>query len=302
MTSPPSAVLYGVSGLLGIFWLLITVLVLAYNIQSITASESDGLYEAVTKVKFVFDLLYLFVVVAILFGAISLITSSKGDNDARQKKPIMMIVAIGVLLFIRQMWITVLDGHYNLGTVESDYRVEGEDLAFANSMFYYVCTVLVYAALVAAMSGLQMGSGSESGETGNHDGHIPSLAAPEPSLKRESVRDHSQDPIYNGPGMQCQSGDGEPEAEYKDDALVSDEQQQRQKDLLQQEADLIAARPSPEEKAETRKRLKEEWPPKLLGKRLVKDPSEDSGVSTATQDDARDSSNDRHVRHSLGLI
>lgn len=85
MTSPLSAVLYGVCGLLGIFWLLITVLCLAYNIQGITNYESDGLYEAVTKVKFVFDLLYLFLVTAILLRGIGLIASSKGGNDAQQK-------------------------------------------------------------------------------------------------------------------------------------------------------------------------------------------------------------------------
>lgn len=102
------------------------------------------------------------------------------------------------------------------------------------------------------------------------------------------------------PGEQCQSGDGEPEAEYKDDALVSYEQEQ--KDLLQYETDLLAAGPSPEEKAETRKRMKAEWIPKLLGKRLVKTPSEDSDVSTATQDDTRDSPNDHYVRRSQGLI
>lgn len=115
-----------------------------------------------------------------------------------------MIVLIGILLFIRQMWITVLDGLYNLGTEDADFRVESDRLAFANSMFYYVCTILAYAALVAAMFGLQTGSSSENGENGqagHQAGHISSLVAPVPSWNRESLRDDSQDPIYNGPEM-----------------------------------------------------------------------------------------------------
>lgn len=90
------------------------------------------------------------------------------------------------------MWITVTDGLYTLGGENRYERTPSTQVLFARQMFYYVCTVIAYAALVAVGSRL-----GPSGENMTEE-NIPRPAAPEPSSKRDSIKDRPEDLVYNG--------------------------------------------------------------------------------------------------------
>lgn len=114
------------------------------------------------------------------------------------QKSILCLVLIGVALFAREIWQSVIDGILALGTVEERYRALTIKTAFADQMFYYICTIIAYAALAVAMGSMQAGP-TEANQSRADD--KPQLAASEPSWRRTSMRAHSQDPIYNGPGV-----------------------------------------------------------------------------------------------------
>ena len=103
-----------------------------------------------------------------------------------------------MFLFIRQIWTTVIDGIYEFGAVRDIIHVSSDKVWFANHMFYYICTIVAFAALVAAMSRLPDDQPREIDDTQQAD-PIPRLAEPVEHWKRDSLRDHSQDPIWVGP-------------------------------------------------------------------------------------------------------
>ncbi|KAI4110388.1 MAG: hypothetical protein LQ345_007003, partial [Seirophora villosa] len=164
--------------ILGIFWLVVLALQLTLLVQIVEEKENNLLdvFNALLKIHFVYDLLYLIVA------------------------PIILFVIIGLSLFTRQIWSTVIDGLSLLSTDNSSSNRPTAALNFARQMFYYICTVIAYAALVAVGSRREAQRESTVSENGNESG-VPGVAAPEPSGKRESYSDHSQVPIYNGPGV-----------------------------------------------------------------------------------------------------
>ncbi|KAI4172370.1 MAG: hypothetical protein LQ343_003629 [Gyalolechia ehrenbergii] len=203
-TSKVSPVHLALCGLLGIFCLVLLALQLVFNVKAVEGGGTEiyNLLSAILRIHFAFDLLYLIIVVEILIFGIVVLYSSRGD-PAKSKTPKILLVVIGIFLFIRQIWATVIDGIYNFDNNTLIYEVQREEIRLARQMFYYLCTVIVYAALVASMQHLQL-QAEESAVT--EDVHqaiaepIPYLPVPpEPSRKRDSFRDHSQDPIYIGP-------------------------------------------------------------------------------------------------------
>ncbi|KAL8824880.1 MAG: hypothetical protein Q9170_008008 [Blastenia crenularia] len=207
-TTQASAIHLGLCGALGLLWLIVLSLDLAYWVRR--KEEDDykttaDIYNANLKVNFVYELLYMIVVVQILIWGVVLLVSSKARLAAK-RTPTILLLIITISLSIRQIWLLVIDGVYYLDAGSRYYRYESEQVAFAQQMFYYFCTVIAYATLVAAMSHLQ----SESAVVDHDDNEkddifhrpadtIPHLVVPEPSSKRESFRDHSQDPIWVEP-------------------------------------------------------------------------------------------------------
>ncbi|KAL8711133.1 MAG: hypothetical protein Q9225_007170 [Loekoesia sp. 1 TL-2023] len=205
-------------GVLGVFWLVILALKLTFYIQCVqgTGNHFRQISNAVLKLNFVYDLLYLIIVFGILaWGTVLLISSTSGNGINRKvsetglflcqstvinllaQTSTVFFFAISIPLFIRQIWNTTIDGTYNLSVPVSIYHIESEKVWLANQLFYYVCTIVAYAALVAIIRRLQ--GESVAAEDIYQVNPIPSLATPQASWKGESLRDHSQDPIYNGP-------------------------------------------------------------------------------------------------------
>ncbi|KAI4085860.1 MAG: hypothetical protein LQ348_005339 [Seirophora lacunosa] len=186
--------------ILGIFWLVVLALQLALLVQIVEGKENNLLdvFNALLKIHFVYDLLYLIVVFGICCWTLVLSRSARGSTGPRAKAPIILFVIIGLSLFTRQIWFTVTDGLFLLSTDNSSSNRPSGALNFARQMFYYICTVIAYAALVAVGSRREAHGENTVSENGNEAG-VPRVAAPEPSWKRESYSNHSQDPIHNGP-------------------------------------------------------------------------------------------------------
>ncbi|KAL8950578.1 MAG: hypothetical protein Q9222_003387 [Ikaeria aurantiellina] len=205
-------------GLLTLFWLILTILQLALNIQLVldTGNNTISIADAGLKMVFVYDLLYLLATVELLFfGIKALVSPPRGNSTMNKKIPLILLIGIAAPLFVRSIWSTVIDGIYNLG-IHTVYipRTLSEQLLLANQLFYYFCTIIAFAALASAMPLLDAESRKvqdEINENLDRGGvsEIPRLAAPvagggllagqqREQWDRESGRDHSQDPIFNG--------------------------------------------------------------------------------------------------------
>ncbi|KAI4120292.1 MAG: hypothetical protein LQ338_007116, partial [Usnochroma carphineum] len=185
-------------GVLGLFWLVILALRIALVAEDVenTCKNYVSIANAAAKLDFVLQLLYLIVVFEFLIWGVVLLSSSKAGVAGRQT-PTIALVIISSALFIRQILHTVIDGIFNIGSAEA-LRHHLRQVLFANNMFYYICTIIVYAVLVAVMGRLR----EDSREVGKHEADsVPRLSAPEPSWERSSLRNHSQDPIRNGPAV-----------------------------------------------------------------------------------------------------
>ncbi|KAL8944132.1 MAG: hypothetical protein Q9216_000637 [Gyalolechia sp. 2 TL-2023] len=191
--------------ILGLFFFVLLSLHLAFYVKLVEDGgyTTDDIYNAILRIQLTYDVLYLILVIEILVWGFVLLFSSRAGLGT-QKAPRILLLIIGISLFIRQIWLTVMDAINNSNNYTLQYEVQRNSVGLARQMFYYLCTVVVYAALVASMKYTQPQREEPGAIT--HDVHravaepIPYLPAPpEPSWKRDSLRDHSQDPIYVGP-------------------------------------------------------------------------------------------------------
>ncbi|KAL9018863.1 MAG: hypothetical protein Q9185_003834 [Variospora sp. 1 TL-2023] len=181
--------------ILSIFWLVLLALQLALIIQRVEDGGGNmrDISSAERRVNFIYDFIYTFLAFGICCGTFLLSISPRGRSSQNAQVPNALFLLIGLSLFARHMWITVTDGLYALGAEDDGYeRTRSTQVLFARQMFYYVCTVIAYAALVAV--GSRLGPPRENMIEEN----IPRPAAPEPSPKRESFRDRPEDLVYNG--------------------------------------------------------------------------------------------------------
>ncbi|KAL8732284.1 MAG: hypothetical protein Q9166_002856 [cf. Caloplaca sp. 2 TL-2023] len=219
-------------GLLGLFWLVSTVLCLATLIQHVNGTRlvyGNGLINGVGKLDFTFNLLYFLAALEIIGLAVMEITSSRSKDSTSKiqpnnskKLPFLFFALISFPLLIRSIWLLAISARYTLRN--SFYLVfDVGKVQTAQLFFCYLCTAVVYAGLVVIMKSLgeettftsahNNGNGVGNGNGGfGPDLPVMRVAAPredtqpfdphlttnQPEWSRVS-RDHSQDPIYNGP-------------------------------------------------------------------------------------------------------
>ncbi|KAI4095261.1 MAG: hypothetical protein LQ339_007320 [Xanthoria mediterranea] len=218
-------------GLLGLFWLVITVILLAVVIQQVRDTgivSNFDLINGVRKLDFTYNLLYFFAALEIVALAVMRLTSRtkdpNGSNEPTNSKrhPLLFLVLISLPLLIRSIWQLAIAARYEL----QDSIIVGlqrEQLRLAQLLFYFLCTTLIYIglALVIKQLGAETPFTNAMQETEEEKGkaglgpEIPIMraaAAPTPKLQPfdpyapsqnsgsgRLSRDHSEDPIYNGP-------------------------------------------------------------------------------------------------------
>ena len=238
-------------GLLGLFWLAITVILLAVVIQQVrdTGIVSNlDLINGVRKLDFTYNLLYFFAALEIVALAVMKLTSRakdpNGSNEPTHSKKVcepvdhpthlnpsltinvqqslLFLILIALPLLIRSIWQLAIAARYKLQNSIS-VGLQREQLRVAQLFFYYLCTTLIYIglALVIKQLGAETPFTNDMQETEEEKGkaglgpEIPIMrpaAAPTPNLQPfdpyapsqnsgsgRLSRDHSEDPIYNGP-------------------------------------------------------------------------------------------------------
>ncbi|KAL9036099.1 MAG: hypothetical protein Q9180_004490 [Flavoplaca navasiana] len=213
-------------GLLGLLWLTIFILTLVAIIQqtngsSVVVSTSD-LSGIVSKLEFVYYLHYLLaaleiIVLAGMRLAFHLRTRGEGVQISKNRKSsLLFLLMISLPLLIRSIWSLTISALYTLRDYyKSDDLVEVVRVHFANMLFYFICTTLIYIGLALIIKSLgqeatftsayQLENGDGTAETGPE---IPAMRVPAPAEMHEPgenvrpsrlSRDYGQDPIYNGP-------------------------------------------------------------------------------------------------------
>ncbi|KAL8868252.1 MAG: hypothetical protein Q9198_008248 [Flavoplaca austrocitrina] len=174
-------------GLLGLLWLTIFILTLAPIIQ-----QTNGSSRVISTSD--------------LSGIVSRLEFSA----------LLFLLMISLPLLIRSIWSLTISARYTLRDYyESDDLLEVVRVHFANMLFYFICTTLIYIGLALIINSLgqeatftsayQLENGDATAETGSE---IPAMRVPAPTEMYEPgenvrpsrlSRDHGQDPIYNGP-------------------------------------------------------------------------------------------------------
>ncbi|KAL8706680.1 MAG: hypothetical protein Q9201_000314 [Fulgogasparrea decipioides] len=192
-------------GLLFLLWLVALALSLAFDINGVigTSDNEFEIDDAERKVILVYNLLYLLAALEVLGLGVMVFTSSRGSYMKRKLYQVFLCF-VGIPLLIRQIWITAIDLNNNFNIY---YKTRRRHLWFANNMFYYICTIAIYAALAFVIKHLVELEDDNDLTGDEHEvrsvvqSTIPRAAAGglESGWKRDSMRDHAQDPIYNGP-------------------------------------------------------------------------------------------------------
>ncbi|KAL8940330.1 MAG: hypothetical protein Q9211_002343 [Gyalolechia sp. 1 TL-2023] len=203
-TSKVWAIHLALCGILIVLCLVLLAPQLAYHIRLVQDSDTanDDIYKAILSIQFAYDLLYLTVVVDILALGLVLLFSLR-DGQAQRKTPKIIFLLIGIALFVRQMWLVVIDGVYTSDPNPIIYQGQRDDVRLARQIFYDLGTIIVSAALVASMNSLQP-QAEEPAVTkdmhrlaGEPIPYFPSR--PEPSWgRRESYYDDLPEPISVG--------------------------------------------------------------------------------------------------------
>ncbi|KAL8657416.1 MAG: hypothetical protein Q9226_001930 [Calogaya cf. arnoldii] len=210
--------------LLGLFWLVLTIL---YLILINTVISTSGLVSGVRKLDFTYNLIYFLASLEIIVLAVMRLTSSRSkagresvQTSENKKSPLFFLLFISLPLLIRSIWGLAISARFNLSS--DFFALENPALRLVQQLFYYLCTTLIYLGLALIVKNLSseptftnMGQSSEEEGKAGLGPEIPVMrvAAPVEDLRpfdphaspRENSRgsrlsrDHSQDPIYNGP-------------------------------------------------------------------------------------------------------
>ncbi|KAL8881356.1 MAG: hypothetical protein Q9215_005881 [Flavoplaca cf. flavocitrina] len=217
-----------VCGLLGLWWLIITILDLADVIQLVMQSglvSNAALHRAVARLEFSYNIIYFLASLEIvILAVIRLKSRSRVPDDEVQasegrKAPLFFLLLISLPLLIRSIWQLAFAARYTLSDDSSIFYDEslGARVQLAKMLFYYICTALVYFGLAVIMKSLGQGTTftianqvEDGDEKTGLSPEIPSMKGPgsvenvprfDPYTSRGGriSRDHSQDPIYSGP-------------------------------------------------------------------------------------------------------
>ncbi|KAL8686938.1 MAG: hypothetical protein Q9218_006755 [Villophora microphyllina] len=200
-TSPILAAHLAFCGLLVIFWLVFLSLQLRLDVESTlyVGNDSDEIFNAMGIINFVFDLLYLLACIEVILLATSFLTTCQGRN---KQIATIFLIAISIPLFIRSVWDIVLDG---MNAFDDYAAALNPRLVFARNIFWYICNIAIYAALAFSISRLEADDEVEAEDFQPavvEQQTVPRVTGGSVSgWDRASMRDHSQDPIYNGPEM-----------------------------------------------------------------------------------------------------
>ncbi|KAL8678652.1 MAG: hypothetical protein Q9186_005007 [Xanthomendoza sp. 1 TL-2023] len=206
--SPPVLLLHLVlCSVLALFWLFMIALTLAYVIQSLFGGglvSTLGLIDGTRKLIFVFYLFYFLAAVEILALAVLALMAarSKGNSKVPQrgrKTPLLFLTTITLPLLIRTTWQLAITATYNLRDLYYS-PPEPEKVNLAQQLFYYACTVVVFAGLVSVMVVMVREEEEEEVVNGEReDGMVGGVVEGARVGRERGERDHSQDMIYNGP-------------------------------------------------------------------------------------------------------
>ncbi|KAI4099052.1 MAG: hypothetical protein L6R37_006157 [Teloschistes peruensis] len=186
-------------GLLIIFWLVIFSLQLALVVQGVkdVGGDSEGIYKAFVRTNFTFDLLYLLGSIEVIVLSASFFTTCTGRN---KQIAALFLFGVSVPLFILYLWIIVING---ITTFDYYFGLTPQVL-FAHNLFVQICTMAIFASFAFVMTRFQLDdeAQTDSFQPTVVQQHAPRVAGGlEPGWDRSSTRDHSQDPIYNGPEL-----------------------------------------------------------------------------------------------------
>ncbi|KAL9620413.1 MAG: hypothetical protein Q9204_008209 [Flavoplaca sp. TL-2023a] len=158
-----------VCGLLGLWWLIITILYLAIVIQQIIKSglvSSAVLGRAIARLDFSYNIIYFLASLEIfILAVIRLKSHSKVQDDEVQasegrKAPVLFLLLISLPLLIRSIWQLAFAARYTLPddlSIAYDESL-GARVQLAKMLFYYICTALVYIGLAIIMKSLGQGT------------------------------------------------------------------------------------------------------------------------------------------------
>ncbi|KAL8878739.1 MAG: hypothetical protein Q9198_003519 [Flavoplaca austrocitrina] len=204
---------------LGLLWLVITVLYLVIIIQQITRTGSvsdNNFVEAVRKLDLTYNGIYFIAAVEIFALGIIILTSSSKQHShtlhtGRNRKVLKTM--------FNPIPYKVITARWNLSDETSFDDVTSPPVRLAHMLFYYICTTHVYIGLALVIRGPSLETmftnvHQRQQENAGLGPEIPIMrvAAPvqdvqafDPHAPTETSRwsrisrDHSQDPIYNGP-------------------------------------------------------------------------------------------------------
>ncbi|KAI4193900.1 MAG: hypothetical protein LQ350_008097 [Teloschistes chrysophthalmus] len=149
--SPMLAGHLGFCGLLIIFWLVLVSLQFALDVQIVKdgGGVSEGIYEAFMKTNFTYDLLYLLGSVEVIVLSASFFTTCSGRN---KPMAVLFVFGVSVPLFIFSLWSIVIDGIITFEYFNGLTR----QVLFARNMFYYICTMAIFASFAFVMTRFQL--------------------------------------------------------------------------------------------------------------------------------------------------
>ncbi|KAI4281451.1 MAG: hypothetical protein L6R38_003689, partial [Xanthoria sp. 2 TBL-2021] len=191
------------------------------------SSVNFELVNAVRKLDFTYHLLYFFAALEIVALAVMRLTSrpkapsSSIEPTDDKNQPLLFLLLISIPLLIRSIWQIAIAARYELRD-KFFVDIEGEALRLVQMLFYYLCTALIYfgLALIIRHLGAEtsfIGNVHETEEQKGKAGLGPEIPIMRVAAPAEDVqafephapsrnsrwsrlsRDHSQDPIYNGP-------------------------------------------------------------------------------------------------------
>ncbi|KAL9042942.1 MAG: hypothetical protein Q9180_000232 [Flavoplaca navasiana] len=156
---------------LGLIWLVTTIFQLVIIVRSANPGTASGsIARAIRTLDLVYNGIYFVAAVEIFaLGAIILTSCSKTINDIppgyTKKSLLLFPILISLPLFIRSFWQVTISARWNLNLRFSSNGFMSPEVRFAQILFYYLCTTLIYIGLALIIKSF----GSEPTFTSVHD-------------------------------------------------------------------------------------------------------------------------------------
>ncbi|KAL8870618.1 MAG: hypothetical protein Q9174_003379 [Haloplaca sp. 1 TL-2023] len=195
----------GYCGLLFLLWLVTLCLGIAITVQfhEGTGSNLDGQSEAAFRLILALSSLYLIATVYALVTSVTLLSRPQGKD---KKTSIIILALVAISLLVIGIWeVAITTTRYNFAFNDELPEVNLGNLVFAGFVFGVVCIIVVFVGVVLMIKGAYP---EEDNTASQDDGMVVPVIGPTPAPREvelsgpwnhESMRDHSQDPIYYGP-------------------------------------------------------------------------------------------------------